>query len=52
MGHCNEVNVILPNTIDNIVGKARNNPLAEFPSKGSTRFWVSSNAFDCLFDGQ
>ena len=27
---CNKVDVILPNTIDDVVGKTRNDPLAEF----------------------
>jgi hypothetical protein len=32
----NEVNIIFPDTIDDIVGKARNDPLAEFASKGAS----------------
>ena len=52
MSNCNEVNVIFPDMIDDVVGKTRNDPFAEFASDKNTGLRVSRNAFDCLLDGQ
>ncbi len=48
VSHGNEVNVILPNSIDDIVGKTRNDPLPESASERGTCFRVDGNPFGCL----
>ena len=53
MSNCNEVNVIFPDAVDDVVGKTRSDPFAEFASADkSTGVRVSRNTFDCLLDGQ
>lgn len=47
----NEVDVILPNTIDDVVGKTRNDPLAEFAGERGAYLRVDRNPFSCLPNG-
>jgi len=48
----NEVNVILPDSIDNVIGETRNNPLPEPASKRGACLRVGGNPFRCLLDGR
>ncbi len=47
----NEVNVILPDPIDDVVGKTRNDPLAEFAGERGACLRVGGNPFRCLLHG-
>jgi len=48
----NEVNVILPYSIDNVVGETRNDPFSESASERGTCFRVGGNPFRCLLYGR
>ena len=48
----NKVDMILPDTIDDVVWKARNDPLSEFITKESACFRMRGNPIRCLLDGR
>jgi len=48
----NEVDVILPDSIDNVVGKTRNDPLPKTASERGACFRVGGNPFRCLLHGR
>jgi hypothetical protein len=51
VSHGNEVNIIFPDTIDDVVGETRNDPLSKFAGEGSTCVRVNRNSFHGLLDG-
>jgi hypothetical protein len=48
----NEVNVIPPYSINNVVGEALKDPFSESASERGTCFRVSGNSFRCLLYGR
>ena len=46
-----EIDVIFPDTIDDVVRETRNDSLAEFATKRGTRLRMGGNPFRCLLDG-
>lgn len=47
-----KVDVIFPNTIDDVVRKTRNDPLSEFTTKGRACLRMRGNPIRCLLDGR
>ena len=51
VSHGNEVNIILPDTVNYVERKTLNDSLAEFTSEGCACLPVNNNPFRCLLDG-
>ena len=52
VSHCDEVNVIFPNTINDAERKTLNDSLAEFAREGHACLRVKNNPFCCLLNGR
>jgi hypothetical protein len=51
VSHGNEVDIVLPHTINNVVRVTRNDSFTEFAGKRGACLRVDRNPFRCLLDG-